>query len=132
MEATLVSIPTNIRSGFEDPEGQFVSFMDYMNESDLKEMNGTLAISQMQTFKVDPVPLQETQFDIEFDIKTTRQLENFLDHLLIKRRFSLNVQQLVISRVERQSPHVILKVALLLPAKIDLPQFAETGKETAS
>jgi hypothetical protein len=132
MESILGSIPKAILEGFEDPERQFVDFMDYISDSILKKMDGSIAISQMQTFKEQPVPLQETQFEFEFDIKTTKQLEQFLDYLLIKGKYPLDVQRLEIKRIPEHYPHVFLKVALLLPAKIDLPQFTKTVKEGAS
>lgn len=132
MESILGSIPKTILEGFEDPELQFVDFMDYINASNLKKMNGSIAISQMQTFKERPVPLQETQFEFEFDIKSTKQLERFLDYLLIKGKYPLSVERLEIKRIPEHYPHVFLKVALMLPAKIDLPQFDKAGKEGSS
>ncbi len=131
MEAALGSIPKTILEGFEDPERQFVEFMDYINASELKKMKGALAISQMQTFKESPVPLQETQFEIDFYIKSTRQLERFLEYLLIKGKYPLDVQRLEIKRMPEHYPHVFLKLALLLPAKIDLPELAKMSKETS-
>jgi hypothetical protein len=130
IERSLSKIPKTIKEGFADPERQFVEFMDYINASDLKKMHGSLAITQMQTFKESPVPLQETRFEIQFTIESTRQLESFLEYLL-KGKYPLNVQQLEIKRIPQQLPHVLLKVALLLPAKIDLPQSALTGKEAS-
>ncbi|MBW2369697.1 MAG: hypothetical protein JRH15_17640 [Deltaproteobacteria bacterium] len=132
MEKILASIPTTILEGFADPERQFVDFMDYIENSDLKKMKGSVAISQMQTFKDNPVPLQETQFEFNFNIQSTRRLEQFLEYLLIKGKYPLNVQRLEIKRNPEKLPHVFLKVALLLPAKIDLPQFSKSGEETSS
>ncbi len=131
MEATLASIPATIIEGFEDPERQFVDFMDYIDSSQLKNMEGSIVISQMQTFKEHPVPLQESQFEITFNIKSARQLEEFLDYLLIKSKYPLNVQRFEISRIPQQYPRVFLKVALLLPATIDLPQFTQAAKEAS-
>jgi hypothetical protein len=130
IEKALTKIPKTIREGFTDPERQFVEFMDYINASDLKKMHGALAITQMQTFKESPVPLQESRFEIQFTIESTRQLESFLEYLL-KGKYPLSVQQLEIKRVPQKHPQVLLKVALLLPAKIDLPQSALSGKEAS-
>lgn len=133
MENILGSIPKTILEGFEDPERKFVDFMEYINNSDLKKMSGSIAISQMQTFKGRPVPLQETQFEFEFDIQSTRQLEKFLGYLLVDQKiYPLDVQRLEIKRIPEHYPHVFLKAALLLPAKIDLPQFTKADKETSS
>ena len=41
MEKVLASIPTTILEGFADPENQFVDFMDYIENSDLKKMKET-------------------------------------------------------------------------------------------
>ncbi|MCU0615421.1 MAG: hypothetical protein MUD09_10160 [Desulfobacterales bacterium] len=125
METTLLSIPQTILEGFEDPDRQFVDFMDYVNGSNLKKMQGEIFISQMQTYKDDPVPLQESRFEFKFTMEKTRQLEEFLDYLLVKGKYPVNVEQFEIKRIPQQYPLVTLQVALLLPAKIDLPQFTQ-------
>jgi len=131
LETALLSIPKTILEGFEDPERQFVDFMDYIKVSEINKMQGNIAISQIQTFKNLPVPLQESLFEFQFTMEKTQQLENFLDYLLIKGKYPLNVQQLEIKRIPKQYPRVYLKVALLLPAKIDLPQLTKTDKEAS-
>ena len=123
MERTLLSIPKTILEGFEDPDRQFVDFMDYVHASNLKKMKGDIVISQMQTYKDDPVPLQESRFEFNFTMEKVRQLEEFLDYLLVKGKYPVNVQKIEIKRIPRQYPMVTLHLALLLPAKIDLPQF---------
>lgn len=125
METTLLSIPQTILEGFEDPDRQFVDFMDYVNRSNLKKMQGDIIISQMQTYKDDPVPLQESRFEFKFTMEKTRQLEEFLDYLLVKGKYPVNVEQFEIKRIPQQYPLVTLQVALLLPAKIDLPQLTQ-------
>lgn len=131
LETALLSIPKTILEGFEDSERQFVDFMDYIKVSGINKMQGNIAISQIQTFKNLPVPLQESLFEFQFTMEKTQQLEKFLDYLLIKGKYPLNVQQLEIKRIPKQFPHVYLKVALLLPAKIDLPQLTKTDKEAS-
>jgi len=131
METELGFIPETILNGFEDPELQFVDFMDYINSSNLSKLSGSFAISQMQTFKERPVPLQETKFEFEFDIKSMEQLEQFLDYLFIKGKYPLNVERIEIKRIPKQYPHVFIAVALLLPAKIDLPQFKKVVRESS-
>ncbi|RZB36048.1 MAG: hypothetical protein SRB2_02553 [Desulfobacteraceae bacterium Eth-SRB2] len=131
IETTLVSVPENILEGFEDPEREFVDFMDYINDSNLKKMQSSIAIPQMQTYKERPVPLQESRFEFNFKIKSTQELEEFLDYLMIKGKYPLSVQQLEITRIPQQYPHVFLEVALLLPAKIDLPKLTKSDKEAS-
>jgi hypothetical protein len=131
LATALESIPETIREGSSDPEREFVQFMNYINKSELSQMQGSVAISDMQTFKTSPVPLQETQFEFEFEMKSTQQLEKFLDYFLKKWKYPLDVQHLEIKRVSGHYPHVFLKVGLLLPAKIDLPRFTQKGKEAS-
>ena len=130
METELGLIPETILNGFEDPERQFVDFMDYINSSNLSKLNGSVAISQMQTFKERPVPLQETKFEFELDIKSMEQLEQFLDYLFIKGKYPLNVERIEVKRIPKKYPHVSIAVALLLPAKIDLPQKKEVRESS--
>ena len=54
------------------------------------------------------------------------------DIIYFKGKYPLDVQRLEIKRIPEHYPHVFLKVALLLPAKIDLPQFTKAGKKGAS
>lgn len=131
MIAALASIPETILEGFEDPDRQFVDFMDYVNASNLKKMKGNISISQMQTYKDNPVPLQESRFEINFTMEKTQELEEFLDYLLVRGKYPLNVLKFEINRIPKQYPVVNLQVALLLPARIDLPQLYQRNKETS-
>ncbi len=132
IEAALASIPREILKGSEDPERQFVQFMDYINASDLKNMGGAISITQLPTYKSSPVPLEETRFEITLPMKTTRQLEAFLKYLLMQKDYPIKVEQLEIKRVPKKLPQVSLKAALLLPARMDLEQFSRTLKDTSS
>lgn len=131
LETTLASVPVTILAGFEDPEREFVDFMDYIYASELNKMQGTIAITQIQNYKEHPVPLQESRFEFKFNIKSTRELEEFLDYLLIKGKYPLGVQRLGITRIPKENPHVFLEVALLLPAKIDLPKLTKSNREAS-
>jgi hypothetical protein len=128
-QTMLKSIPGAILQGFEDPEKKYVEFMDYVAVSDLKTMGGTVTVSERQVFKERPVPLQESEFEFEFEFVNVDRLENFLSYLLNQKSFPLQVKQLKITRIPKSKPKVYIKLALLIPAKIDLPSFSKKVAE---
>ncbi len=113
------NIPQAILDGVEDPESKFVGFMDYISHSSLYAMNGSFSISEKQTIKYKPVPLQETEFEFQFSFISPEKLEEFFDYLLNRQKeYPLKVRLLDIKRVPAGPPRVYLRVSLLLPAKI--------------
>lgn len=129
LQTMLKLIPQAVLQGFEDPEKKFVEFMDYIKASDLKKMGGSVTVTQRQVFKERPVPLQESEFEFEFDFVNVDRLERFLGYLLNQKRFPLQVKQLKIERIPKSKPKVYIKLALLIPAKIDLPSFSKKVAE---
>jgi len=113
------NVPKAILEGVEDPESKFVGFMDYISRSILYEMNGSFSITEKQTIKYKPVPLQETEFEFQFSFTSPEKLEAFFDYLLNQQKeYPLKVRLLDIKRVPAGPPQVYLRVSLLLPAKI--------------
>ena len=130
LERTLASIPETILKGFKDPEANFFKFLDYVQASSLKKMNGSIQVSQLQAFKKNPVPLHESEFHFQFDMKSTTELERFLDYLLQQKDFPFQVRELKIHRRPKDYPKVSVRLALLLPAKIELPSLQKvTGNQ---
>lgn len=112
-------VPRAILEGVEDPEKKFVDFMDYLNKSNLKDMDGTFSIAAKPTIKYEPVPLQETEFEITFRFSSPKEIETFFDYLMGRQQdYPLMVRKLEIKRIPGQLPQVIMRIALMLPAKI--------------
>lgn len=119
MEKNMKTVPTAIIEGVADPEKKFLEFMDYLENSELKYMEGSYDISAEPFIKKEPVPLQQTDFAIQFEFKNAQKLESVLGYLLDEQRdFPLKVNRLEIRRVPGNKPKVNLDVSLMLPAKI--------------
>lgn len=113
------TIPVAILEGVEDPENKFLQFMDYLDNSELGSMQGSYDIAAKPTIKAKPVPLQKTDFAIQFQFINPKKLESVLGYLLNQQReYPLKVNLLEIKRVPGGKPKVNLDVSLLLPAKI--------------
>lgn len=132
MELNKNTIPTAILEGVEDPERKFLQFMDYLDNSELGSMEGSYDISAKPIIKSKPVPLQQTDFAIQFQFINAAKLESVLGYLLDQQRdYPLKVSRLEIRRVPGQKPKVDLDVSLLLPAKILGSQMTQdTGGKT--
>ncbi len=113
------NVPKAVLEGVEDPEKKFVDFMDFLNRSNLKDMKGTFSIAAKPTIKYEPVPLQETEFELKFQFVSPKEIEKFFDYLMGRQQdYPLIVRLLQIQRVPGQPPQVTMRLALLLPAKI--------------
>ena len=120
MENALGNVPDAIRKGVEDPEKNFLKFMDYLDNSELSLMHGSYDISSEPTIIYKPVPLQKTDFFIQFEFENPRRLESVLGYLLNQQQdYPLNVNRLEITRRAGHKPLVELEISLLLPPKID-------------
>ena len=119
MEKKMKTIPTAISEGVADPEKKFLQFMDYLDNSELGSMKGSYEISAKPIIKYKPVPLQQTDFAIQFQFVNAQKLESVLGYFLDQQRdYPLKVNRLEIMRVPGNIPKVNLDVSLLLPAKI--------------
>jgi hypothetical protein len=128
MEKDKESIPQTILDGVKDPEGKFLEFMDYLDRSELSSLDGSYEISADPVIKSQPVPLQQTDFHIQFQFANAKKLESILGYLLEKQRdYPLKVNRLNITRVPGKKPKADLEVSLLLPAKI---LNSETNKDS--
>lgn len=125
---TLQSIPDEIRSGFIDPERKFTYFMDYIQDSNLEKMNGSIALLQLQVFKDDPVPLLESTFNINFDLNQP-QFERFFHSLMQQKDFPLQVRNIHVLRRPNDYPKVDMQLALVIPPKIEIPSFTKELEE---
>ena len=126
MEKGKKSIPETILKGVEDPEGKFLMFMDYLDKSELGNMSGSYDISAEPLIKNTPVPLQQTDFHLQFQFEDVTKLEMVLSYLLDQKGektgypdYPLKVNRLKIERVPGSKPKVDLDVSLLLPAQIE-------------
>ena len=119
MGKNIKTIPTAILEGVADPEKKFLQFMDYLDNSELGSMKGSYKISAKPIIKYKPVPLQQTDFAIQFQFVNAQKLESVLGYFLDQQRdYPLKVNRLEIMRVPGNIPKVNLDVSLLLPAKI--------------
>lgn len=118
--AIIESLPPSILKGFKDPEKGFVKFLDYLQSPPLKQVEGVISLSRPQTFKETPVPLYETNLGINFSFPKTYDAEKFLNYVLGQKRYPLQVQELSVSRSKGAMTKGTLRVALLIPAKLDL------------
>lgn len=113
------TIPDTILEGVADPEKKFLEFMDYLDNSQLGSMEGAYKFSPEPIIKYKPVPLQQTDFTIQFTFLDAKRLESVFGYLLEQQRdYPLKINRLVIRRVPGNKPKVTLDVSLLLPAKI--------------
>lgn len=120
LQAVIESLPPSILKGFEDPEKGFVKFLDYLQSPHLKRVDGKISLAKAQTFKETPVPLHKTDFGIKFSFLKTYDAEKFLNHVLEQTRYPLQVQEFSVKRTKGGKANGNLKVALLIPAKLDL------------
>lgn len=119
MEQNKNTIPLAIIEGVKDPEKKFLEFMDYLDNSELGTMQGTYDVSAKPTIQAQPVPLQKTDFAIQFQFINAKKLESVLGYLLDQQQeYPLRVNHLSIKRIPKRKPEVYLDVSLLLPAKI--------------
>lgn len=117
------TIPPHLLVGFEDPESGFVEFLDYLQTPLLEEVKGEISLRDIQKFKQQPVPLHESNFSFKFSFFQTYEAEKFLNYLLIQERFPLQVYSLKIDRTTEGETNGSLQVALLIPAKLELPSL---------
>lgn len=123
MEKNMKTIPNAILEGVADPEKKFLQFMDYLDNSELGSMEGSYDIAAKPIIKAKPVPLQQTDFAIQFQFINAQKLESVLGYFLDQQRdYPLKVNRLEIRRVPGNKPKVNLDVSLLLPAKILSPE----------
>ncbi len=119
MEKNMSNVPATILEGVKDPEKKFLDFMDYLENSDIEKLHGSYKIANKPTIKYKPVPLQKTDFVIEFQFSTPEKLESVLGYLLNQQQeYPLHVNKLEIKRIPKKKPEVFLDVSLLLPAKL--------------
>ena len=133
MEKNKRNVPSAIIEGVKDPEKKFLQFMDYLENSELANMEGTYKVSSKPTIKYRPVPLQKTDFTIQFQFINAKKMETVLGYLLDQQKeYPLKVNRLEIQRIPKKKPQVYLEVSLLLPAKIqDSPmQNDDTGRKS--
>ena len=132
MEKNKSNVPTAIIEGVKDPETKFLQFMDYLENSELGSMEGSYHIAAKPTIKYKPVPLQKTDFEIQFQFFNAAKLESVLGYLLDQQQeYPLKVNRLEIKRVPKKKPEVYLDVSLLLPAKIQDSQLKQdTGSKS--
>ncbi|CAN2042275.1 Pilus assembly protein PilO [Candidatus Magnetomoraceae bacterium gMMP-15] len=124
LKSIIRSIPSSILVGFEDPETKFMEFLDYIQTSTLQDIEGEFSVTGTQTFKLDPVPLHETNFEFKFRFEKTYEAENFLRYLLLQKQYPLQVKKFSVNRVEEGKAETDLNVAFLIPAKIQLPSLS--------
>ena len=131
MERNKRNVPIAIIEGVKDPEKKFLQFMDYLDNSELGSMLGSYNIAAKPTIKYQPVPLQKTDFVIQFQFINPMKLESVLGYLLDQQQeYPLKVNRLGIKRVPKNKPQVYLDVSLLLPAKIQDSQLKQdTGSK---
>ncbi len=131
MERNKHNVPAAIIEGVKDPEKKFLQFLDYMDNSELASMQGSYNIAAKPTIKYQPVPLQKTDFEIQFQFFNPTKLESILGYLLDQQQeYPLKVNRLEIKRVPKNKPQVYLDVSLLLPAKIQDSQLKQdTGSK---
>ena len=131
MERNKRNVPIAIIEGVKDPEKKFLQFMDYLDNSGLGSMLGSYNIAAKPTIKYQPVPLQKTDFVIQFQFINPMKLESVLGYLLDQQQeYPLKVNRLEIKRVPKNKPQVYLDVSLLLPAKIQDSQLKQdTGSK---
>lgn len=135
MERNKRNVPVAILEGVQDPEKKFLDFMDYLDNSELGTMQGSYNIVKKPTIESKPVPLQKTDFTIQFQFLNPSKLESVLGYLLSQQQdYPLRVNMLEIKRVPNNKPQVYLDVSLLLPAKLQGLQKNNStgGKEIGS
>lgn len=132
MKKNMETIPDTIIKGVEDPEKKYLDFLDYIDKSELESMQGSYAISAKPIIKYKPVPLQQTDFAIQFQFMNAQKLESVFGYLLDQQRdYPLKVNRLEIVRVPGNKPKVNLDVSLLLPAKIiGSPVSQDVGRKS--
>lgn len=132
MERNKSNVPAAILEGVTDPETKFLQFMDYLENSELGSMEGSYHIAAKPIIKYKPVPLQKTDFEIQFEFFNAAKLESVLGYFLDQQQdYPLKVNRLEIKRVPKNKPGVYLDVSLLLPAKIQDPQLKQdTGSKS--
>ncbi len=119
MKKNMDNIPTTILEGVKDPEKKFLDFMDYLENSEIGSMHGSYKIVNTPTIKYKPVPLQKTDFALQFQFGNPEKLESILGYLLNQQQeYPLHVNRLEIKRIPGSEPRVFLDVSLLLPAKL--------------
>lgn len=131
MEINKRNVPVAIIEGVEDPEKKFLQFMDYLDNSELGSMQGSYHIAAKPTIRYQPVPLQKTDFEIQFQFINPTKLESVLGYLLDQQQdYPLKVNRLEIKRIPKSKPEVYLDVSLLLPAKLKDSQLKQdTGSK---
>ncbi len=119
----LKTIPSNLLSGFEDPEKGFAEFLDYLNSPIMAEMQAQLSLVEKQKYYSDPVALHKTRFNFKFGFINTYEAERFFNFLLHQESYPLQVEEMKITRSSNRSnkTDVDMDVALYIPAKLKLP-----------
>lgn len=131
MEKNKDNVPIAILEGVKDPEKKFLQFMDYLDNSEIRSLQGTYKVAANPTIELRPVPLQKTDFIIQFQFESVAKLESVLNYLLEdQQEYPLKVSRLEIQRVAKKKPQVYLEVSLLLPAVIkDSKMIQHTGSK---
>ena len=123
------SFPPEILSGFKDPEKKFVGFLDYLQSPVLEDVDAKVSLKGMQKYSEAPVPLHKTIVGIKFKFLKTYEAEKFLNYILTQKEFPLQVKELKAKRIGGGKSDGSLTVALLIPAKCQVPSLSSPESE---
>jgi len=122
-----VSIPTEILTGYEDPEVMLANFLDYIQSPAYKKVEAQVSMDGVQKFIETPVPVFENSMNFTFSFKQLKDAESFLDLVLGQDYYPLVIKDIELRNEGRQKVRGTLKTALLIPAKQKTPFFKIRG-----
>lgn len=119
--AVAAAIPPEILTGFDDPEVEFVEFLDFLNDPAVRAVDGRLTMRQAPRFITSPIPLHETQFNLQFSFLRAEEAEEFLNFLMYQRRFPVEVNTLRLSGGRDALVQGDLAFTYKVPARLKQP-----------
>ena len=105
-----------LNTGFKDPEKGLVKFLDFLKPSLLSDVNANIKIIGDTRFYKTPVPLNKTNFQLQFEFLHPHEAELFLKELFMQHDYPLKVRAADVERRAGEKTEVNLNIDLLLPS----------------
>ncbi len=119
--AMVATIPPEILTGFDDPETEFVEFLDYLNDPAVRRVDGKFSLRQAPRYGASPIPLHESQFNLQFSFLRPGEAEEFFNFLFKQQRFPVQLSTLRLSGAAASRVQGDLAFTFKVPARLKQP-----------
>lgn len=129
LELMIAAIPPSFLAGFEDPEAEFMEFLNYINDPLLEESDVQISMRRAPTFTGQPIPHHESQFSLSFSFVDTREAENLLNFIMHQELFPVKLSGMSLRGTGSQEVTADMNLSLHIPARLTQP-LAAVERET--